>query len=148
MIESHPHPLTPDERAYLLDLIHARFGIDPTVFDDFRFERTSKRYITIAPANHTPPPEVDVVSTGMPFVRVNLAYPKMTTAAAMLFGRHASRNIVSLGKTEARRYVDGGDLEGPDLPSASTHEPGYVLGRAEQGGVRHHGARTGSLSSD
>lgn len=129
MIEAHPHRLTPDERAYLLDLIRDRFGIDPTVFDDFRFERTSKRYVMIEPVDHHPSPEVNVISTGMPFVRVNLAYPKLTTAAAMLFGRYATRNIVPVEGTEARRYVDGDDLVEPHLPSTATLEPGYVLVR-------------------
>ena len=129
MIAPHPHELSGDERDYVIDVVSRRFGIDPRVFDSYRFERTGKKYVTIAVADHRPPEGLSIASTGMPFLRVNLPHPKLTTAAAMLFGSHATRNVLSFSSDRARAYVRRVDLQQSDWPAEIALEPGYVLVR-------------------
>ena len=126
MIPLRQADIDAEERAALLGLLKERFGIDPAAFARYRLVRTSKKYVSIVAVDHEMPPDVRSESVGMPFLRVNLRYPKLTTAGAQLFGKHATRNRVNLKADDASRYVRRVDLTLDALP-ASCSGDGYVL---------------------
>lgn len=124
--------LTGSERADLLEMLENYFGIPRQVFDAYHLIRQSKKYVSIVSADHDPP-NLPVASMGIPFVRTNLKYPKLTSAAAMMFGRYATRNLVSLSRIESEAFVRREDLVLDDYQLIATVRTGYVI--AQHDGV-------------
>ncbi|HEX7072110.1 MAG TPA: hypothetical protein VF190_14960 [Rhodothermales bacterium] len=106
-----------------------RFGIEPQTVDSYTLRQAGRKYVTIDTGSE-PPTSLRIESRGIPFLRVNLPYPKPTTGAIMLFGHLATRNVVDLTHDEARRYVRREDLGMDGASSEATlTKPGYVIVR-------------------
>lgn len=110
-------------RAELLDYLEERFGIPPSLFDIFEFYSSSRGRISLGPKQLISRPEP--VSVGMLAFR-NRGMLKPTTNLILLFGRHATKNIIMLGRDDAHAYAQGHDLR---LPSESVSDcaEGYVI---------------------
>lgn len=108
--------LSAEERSLYLQPLHQRFGIDPKVFEDYHLVRTSQRKLKVMARSFVIPHHPPLVSMGLDFLSINHAVPKLTTSAAAIFGRHASRHVISLSLGQLKSYMNREDLlvEGED----------------------------------
>ncbi len=138
--ESHVHRpddlLDADAESKWFDLIRSRFGLPGDAFDELRLARTSKKYVLAISDDFISPAWPEPVSIGMPLVRTQLQYPKLTTAGAMLLGSRAVRNVVEATERQARRYLARDEFILTPDQLADITDTGYVL-------VRHRGISLG-----
>ncbi|GAB4264247.1 MAG: hypothetical protein Kow0080_03280 [Candidatus Promineifilaceae bacterium] len=87
-----------------LTIIHERFGIPHEQLDPMVLIRWSKRGAFIASANMTPPRYRPPDNIGLFFMRTTDRLPKLTTAATMLVGQWAQKNVVDLTDEQAVGY--------------------------------------------
>ncbi len=105
-----------------------RFGIELDELNDFGFDTTRKKYISI----HSVKGDYDnshSLSIGIPFLKHRLSHPKLTTAGALLLGHLATRNIVNLDADQSRKYLkcELMDLENSALENCD--DKGFVIAR-------------------
>lgn len=113
-------------------LVEERFGIPPSTFDGFALARPKRKKLYLVPVDHTPPARPAPETIGLPFLRVKMKYPKLTSAAAMQFGRHATRNVIDATADQAAAYLTRRDLTASADRLQRCTGRGYVL-------VRHAG---------
>lgn len=113
-------------------LIEERFGIPPSVFDGFALVQPQSKKLYLVPEEHAPPARPASETMGLPFLRVKMKVPKLTTAAAMQFGRHATRNVIDVGPVPAAAYFTRQPFAASIEALAHCTGRGYVL-------VRHAG---------
>lgn len=118
------------------DLLTSRFGFPDAAFRPFRLLRSSKKYVSIAARDHCLGERPDAVSTGMPLIRAQLEYPKLTTAGAMLLGSAATRNTVDVNAAQAAAYMGRREFRLSENQDAAITDTGYVL-------IRRNGATLG-----
>lgn len=124
----------PDEReSEWLELLMARFGIPSTAFEPFRLVQSGKKYVSVVSRYHRPGALPPAVSTGMPLIRAQLEYPKLTTAGAMLFGAAAKRNAIEVSDVQAAAYMARQEFLLDDAQVADIVDTGYILIR--RGGI-------------
>ena len=108
-------PATPAEREVagratreaVLDFWDERYGIDPSAFADYSFwEKGSRKLWAFRGAIDSP---IAIESLGITFLRTRQEHWKSTTDAVQRFGRHATRNVLTLSREAARRFVAGED---------------------------------------
>lgn len=146
---ARPHEVAPESRVHRrddlldadaeskwFDLIRRRFGLPAETFDDLRLARTSKKYVLAVSDDLAIPAWPEPVSIGMPLIRTQLQYPKLTTAGAMLLGSRAARNVVEATERQARRYLARNEFILKPDQLADITDTGYVL-------VRHRGISLG-----
>jgi NOL1/NOP2/fmu family ribosome biogenesis protein len=110
-------------RDEILGYLEERFGIPASMFEGFGFYGASRGRIYLGPKSVLPRPEP--VSVGILVARAGGAL-KPTTNLIQLFGRHATRNVVSLGRENALRYANGDDLTLAPGEKEDTTD-GYVI---------------------
>ncbi|WP_121821948.1 DUF7122 family protein [Halostella salina] len=106
---------TPDDREVegrasrreILDWWDERFGVPPETFDDHTLWEKGAGKIWIF-AGDTPSP-VEIEGLGMTFMRTRQEHWKPTTEAVQRFGDRAERNVISLSREAAERFVAGED---------------------------------------
>ena len=110
-----------------LAYLHSRFGIALDTFEPYVFIRRSKRNLYIVNRDHLPPeyPQPDAV--GMVFMHTKGRLPKLTTGAALVFGRQATQNVVPLTRVQRDAYLARQTLHLTREQTATCTDPGYVL---------------------
>lgn len=98
-------------KAAILTWWDNRFGIDPAIFDSYSFWEKGAGKIWIFASELKTPLEVE--GLGLTFMRTRQEHWKPTSDAVQRFGRHASKNIIHITDTQARRFVRGEDLTIP-----------------------------------
>lgn len=128
--EQNPAALSRDKRSKWIDMLHDRFGIPESTFDPWHFHEPNRKYVFATPVDHQG--VGNPVSDGMPFIRIGLRFPKLTTAAARVVGPYATKNVVVASTTQAEAYVSR--MEFPLAPGQldNIEGTGYVL-------IRHRG---------
>jgi NOL1/NOP2/fmu family ribosome biogenesis protein len=135
-VESLPEDQQPDHLPDYVDvvdpepwfgLICDRFGISREAFDGYLLHRPSKKSLNIVPADHLPPGQPEPDAIGLRFIRTHMRHPKMTTAAAMAFGRRASRNVVDLTAEQIDRYASRRQVVLSAERAERCTDTGYVL---------------------
>jgi len=108
-------PATADERHVpgratrqeILDWWYDRFGVESAVFEEYTFwERGAGKVWAYAGEADSP---VAIEGLGMTFLRTRQEHWKPTLSAVQRFGHHATRNVVTLSRTEAARFLAGED---------------------------------------
>lgn len=112
-----------------LALLEERFGIPSRVFDPYILFRRSGKYLALVPHGHRPPAHPTPEVTGLPFLRVQLRYPKLTTAAAQLFGAQAVKNVAPLTRVQADAFLARQTFPLSDEQTTRCTGTGYVLAR-------------------
>ena len=121
--------LSDRERTAVLQPHLERFGLEAAVFDAYAILRWGKRQVYLLPREIWPPIEPAFETMGLPLIRTSARYPKLTTAAAMVYGRYASQNIIDIEPDQASAYLTRQDI---DLTTAQRQQctgTGYVLVR-------------------
>jgi NOL1/NOP2/sun family putative RNA methylase len=122
----NPQPPIPSLQSPIPKLCD-RFGFSPELFADYKILRMSKRGLHIVNSDHqllqTPKPD----AIGMMFMRTDGKFPKMTTAAGMLFGKHATKNIIEITKEQAGAFFTRQTFAVSDAQIENCTGTGYVV---------------------
>jgi NOL1/NOP2/fmu family ribosome biogenesis protein len=105
-------------------------------FDAFTFFQRTPRDLRVVNRDHRPPLKPEPESMGMVFMRGQFRFPKLSTAAAMVFGGEATRNRIDLDAEQIQGYVKRQDVHVRGDQVQSCTGIGYVL-------VRHQGVDFG-----
>lgn len=116
-----------EERQPWLDILQGRFGLEPSLFDAYHIFRPSRKRVYIVNRDHQPPERPSPDSIGMHFMRVDGRYPKLTTAAAMLFGAHATRNVVDLRPEQVTAFIARQEFVLDAAQQAQVTDNGYIM---------------------
>jgi hypothetical protein len=117
-----------DETAWR-PLVIDRFGIPERHVETWVVHRRNSAGLHAVDAGHEPPAAPPPAAVGLRIVRDRIAYPKMSTAAAMLLASHATRNVVDLDAAETRRLLARETLPLVPPADAGCTGTGYVLAR-------------------
>jgi len=124
--------MQPVEEGPLLDVAGERFGIPRELFSKFELFRTNSKIASLAPAGFLRLNQPEPKSIGLPFIHINMKYPKLTTAAAMFLGPCATRNVLSLSRKQADAFLSGETFAAsPDQISGYECE-GHVILKFEE----------------
>lgn len=115
-----------DEKKWI-HLLTNRFGIPEAAFEPYMLVRASKKYISIVSRGHLLGGRPHAVSTGMPLIRAQLEYPKLTTAGAMLLGPAATKNTLEVSAEQAAIYTARDEFLLIDGQGERISDTGYVL---------------------
>jgi 16S rRNA C967 or C1407 C5-methylase (RsmB/RsmF family)/NOL1/NOP2/fmu family ribosome biogenesis protein len=116
-----------EERQPWLTLLSDHFGINPARFDEYAIFRESKRGVYIANRDQQPPQKPKPDAVGMLFMHTQGKYPKLTSPAAMQFGRAATRNVIDLEPEQAGAFMNREDFGITAVQSSHTTGTGYVI---------------------
>jgi len=94
-------------REAVLEFWADRYGIDPAVFADHSFWEKGARKLWAFRGEVDSP--IGIESLGITFLRTRQEHWKPTTDATQRFGGHATRNVLTLSREAARRFVAGED---------------------------------------
>jgi NOL1/NOP2/sun family putative RNA methylase len=119
-----------------LDLLEERFGMSRDDLSPFRFFQKTARDLRVVSRDHEPPSRPEPESTGLVFMRKQTRFPKLTTAAARVFGAMAARNAIELDAGQVRAYLRRQDIPLHPDQARSCTGIGYVF-------VRHQGIAIG-----
>lgn len=120
------------DRKKWLSIVEDRFGIPAQVFDPFVLVRPSATSLNLVLREYTPPRRPKPQIVGMSFMRTRMRFPKLTTAAAMAFGAHATRNHVALSRDQADRFLSRVRLHVSSARAQTCTGTGYVLVRVDE----------------
>jgi NOL1/NOP2/fmu family ribosome biogenesis protein len=124
---SNPQPTAPIEREPWITKQCDRFGFSQELFAEYEILRTSKRGIHLVNSDHLlihkPTPD----SIGMLFMRTDGKFPKLTTAAAMLLGQHATQNSVEITSEQAASFFSRQTFPVTDAQIENCTGTGYVI---------------------
>lgn len=101
----------------VLDYFQERFGIEPSNFDDYGLYMGSRGRVFLGPKSLIDKPQI--IAPGILVARISEAI-KPTSNFIHMFGHLASRNVISVGREQARAFSMGEDLE-------AEGEDGYVI---------------------
>ena len=118
---------TVEPKERWLPPLQERFGISEEAFSPYLLLRRTREKIFLVSRDHRPPFLPRPTTVGLPFLRINMKVPKMTTQAAMLLGRFATRNVVSLTPEQRSRYHRREVIELEPEQRKQIEGRGYVL---------------------
>jgi hypothetical protein len=124
-LEEKQHYPDFDLAGYLNDL-ERRFGISRDCFDRLEFRRQNMKTIAVMPTLATatrPEPHCQ----GLPFVHVNMRFPKLTTAAAMTWGQYAVKHVINASSRQMDAFLSGRDFIALAERIDGFESPGYVI---------------------
>ncbi|WP_290647794.1 RsmB/NOP family class I SAM-dependent RNA methyltransferase [Aquisalimonas sp.] len=117
----------PQPREWLAPLTQ-RFGIPESAFAGVLPVKRGNKHVHLVPEGHQYPEAPAPEMLGLPAIRRRSIPIKPTTAAAMLYGDAASRNVVALRTQQAQAYLDRQPIERPDPEQLEACTgPGYVV---------------------
>jgi hypothetical protein len=131
MSERVLNELVDEELARWTSLLIDRFGLASDVFDAWRFFYSNRKLICVIRRGCHVPDHPPVIAAGLPCIHVNMAFPKLTTGAARVFGHTATRNVIKLDAAQTTTYLrrENQALSPEQLADTSK---GYVLLRHEE----------------
>ncbi len=117
-----------ESRNWLTPFIE-RLGMPDEVFRGVRLVRRGNQHIHAVPDDHVAPRAPAPELLGLPVVRRRSLPLKPTTASIVLWGHHASRNVVTLRADQAMAYLlrQACELEQSQLTACTG--PGYAVVR-------------------
>ncbi len=119
------------ERARWLGHLEERFGIPVAVFDPYWLVQPNVSNLAVVPRQLEPPAIPAAVFQGMLLLHTNMGQPKPSTPAAMTFGGHATRHVITLDAAWARAYLKRQDVFPAPDQLVGCDAPGWVLLRHE-----------------
>ncbi len=94
-------------RREVLGFWDERYAVAPETFERYSFWEKGAGKVWAFFGEMEGPLAIEAL--GMTFLRTRQEHWKPTTDATQRFGRHATNNVVELGRDEARRFVAGED---------------------------------------
>jgi len=130
-------PVPDDEAAGLFEDLARRFALPPGALAGLRLVRKGARSLHAVADDHAPPAAPAPVFHGVPFARVEAVRAKPTTAAALLLGRHARRNVLEVDAEQAEATLSRRPFRPRPGQLADCDGRGFVL-------LRHRGLPLGA----
>ncbi|NPA80012.1 MAG: hypothetical protein GXO29_03045 [Thermotogae bacterium] len=122
----------------VLRYVEERFGIPREIFNGFRFFSRGRDVWIVS----EDVPELKHINRmGLRFARGGAENPKLTTAVIQIFGRHATRNTVSLDDEQLSRYLRGEDVEVGEVPGVERGQVIVMYGEDALGSGLYDGRR-------
>ena len=119
--------LSDRERDDWLKVLTDRYGFTAEDFRDYRIFRLNRRRVGIMAGDHQARAGGRLESAGMEFLGVKSSYPKLTTAAARVFGHLARRHVVGLDAVQMLAYLRGQTQMVAVAACRNLQSPGHVL---------------------
>ena len=103
-----------------------RFAIDEKLISEFVVIEPNRKHLSFF---HESLEDVQCrkESKGISFAKHKQKWPKLTTGAARVLGKYASKNIVKLNRDEADRYMQRESFELKEASLEACDGPGYVI---------------------
>ena len=101
--------------------------MDTAVFEEYAIVPWSKRGVYLVSHDQQLPTKPELDAPGLFFMRAGSRYPKMTTAAAMLLGHHATQNRIELTAEQAKVYLQRQTITVSDTQAANCTSTGFVI---------------------
>jgi NOL1/NOP2/fmu family ribosome biogenesis protein len=114
--------VTPVVDEPLIQEFCSRFGVDITALNTLKLWKKGKSTVSASEATCIPPPHVDIQTIGIPFLRMNHAQPKPTTAMLQRFGHQFKCHVVELDCFEQASTF----LQGKSQRLPNSLDTGYV----------------------
>jgi NOL1/NOP2/fmu family ribosome biogenesis protein len=144
-------PQLPVESSELVHRAMARFGIYAERLAPLMTFQPGRRAVYLVNCDHQPTVRPQPDAVGMLFVKIRNRYPKLSTAASMLLGSGATRNVIDLDEDQLCAFIRRQPVVLPDIQIQGCDDRGYVLVRhrsfAMGVGVLHPHAAGASLES-
>jgi len=102
--QEHPEETGQSVAAEFFATLQARFGIPVETFNGFHLTRYNTKSLSLVPDETPRLIGMKRIFPGLPFVKLKMKFPKLTTPAAMGFGRLARKHIVDLNPEQADAY--------------------------------------------
>ncbi|NKQ37328.1 MAG: RsmB/NOP family class I SAM-dependent RNA methyltransferase [Chloroflexi bacterium] len=115
------------QRQPWVDLLMERHGFPPELFAEFALLRWGKRGVWLVNADHQPPLKPLPDSVGMALLRPSARFPKMSTAAAMFLGRHATRNFMEVTAVQLTAYLTRQSFTAAPEQTARCPQTGFII---------------------
>ena len=116
-----------EEATRWLTLIGERFGIAREAFSPWRLIQQNRKLISMTNVDCIAPPWPPPLAVGLPFIHINMAFPKLTTGAARLLGPLATKNVIVLTETQADWYLRRVNQRVEPAQLEADTSKGYVL---------------------
>jgi len=124
-------PRTPSPEPAAIEGYVEAFGLPPDTFAGVRCFRQG-RHVRAVAADHRVAAGLKTVSTGLALCRADGTRPKLSTVAAMAFGRRARRRVIDLDREQTGAYHARRSFTPAPAQLQRCPAPGYVL-------LRHRG---------
>lgn len=137
--DTPPPTISPDTPPLPIDLLRhlaERFGLTAKRLVPYILVRQSARRIYALAPDHHPPVAPRPDASGLLFMKTRLKYPKLSTAAAQVFGSAASHNYIDTDQAQIEAYVNRQSFPVSARQTQTCTGVGYVL-------VRHQGFTLG-----
>lgn len=115
------------QRHAFLHNVCSRYGMEPHHFSSFEIIESNPKLLSLVSQDHRPCAEPKVLSSGLPFLRINLKFPKLTTGAAFKFGHLATKEVITLHAKHADSFMQRMHLEWAHAPNPTCTGSGYVI---------------------
>ncbi len=117
----------PVDSAPLFEFIETRFGIKRAIFSEYEIFRTNSKEASLRNRDHFPMAHPAPHTVGLPFIHINMKYPKLTTAAVMAFGQHASKHVLNVSHEQKSAFLRGEVFQAALDQVSNFAEEGYVV---------------------
>lgn len=118
---THKNPLSQD---YLKAIVE-RFNFPPEIIKHYSFKET-RRGLYCLDLESQAPPILDIDVAGLLAIKTQTKFAKLSTAIAMLWGKHAQRNKIELTAAQRDAYLAGQTVD-VDTQQLTHCTDGYVL---------------------
>lgn len=117
----------PGEESAGFGEVVERFGMDTAVFDNLTIIPWSKRGVYLVNRDQQLPTRPRLDAPGLFFMRTGQRYAKLTTAAAMLLGQHATQNRIDLTPEQTQAYLQRQTFAVEPAQTTTCTDTGYVV---------------------
>ncbi|MFU8803369.1 MAG: hypothetical protein ACNA8W_06135 [Bradymonadaceae bacterium] len=117
-------------------ILEERFGIPAAAFEELVLIKPNPKQLHIVDGGVVPPPRPRPDSLGMPFLRIRMKVPKLSTPAAMAFGAHATLNALDVDEEQLDAYLSRQVFTPTPVQLEGCSGRGYVI-------IRHRGFALG-----
>lgn len=126
-IKKFPEVTTEEERRELLCFLEERFGLSPSLFDEYVILKGSTNYWLFPKTEHLNLlKKLSPEAVGLIFLRKVSNYLKPTSTFLQRFGKYATKNIVELNEDQLKLLQSN-----YKIPISLPLEEGYVILRDE-----------------
>lgn len=110
-----------------VDQLVERFGFDPAIWNNCAFTMDTQRGVYVTPDDYHAPPELNCDASGLFAIKTKRDHLKITTAAAMLWGVHATCHVVELDAVQRDDYVHRRMCSLTEAQDEHCERTGYVV---------------------
>lgn len=97
--------ITPVDATPWLEPLVQWFGFPADIFAPYSFVQSNPKTIHMVSKHMEPPLKPAPLASGIAMMSINMAHPKLSTSAAMLFGPQATRQTIELDAAQVDLFL-------------------------------------------